>query len=66
VVVVVDGGDPAQVAMYDENEKRHHVGSGQNVEVVTTHDAYRNLGLWDEQVADQAGEEHPDQRTMQR
>jgi hypothetical protein len=63
--VVVDGGDPAQVAMYDEHEKRHQdVESGQNVEVVTIHDAYRNLGLWDEQVADQAGEEHLDQRTM--
>ena len=62
--MTVDGGDPAPVVIDAGNEARQQDVGRSHVEEATTRGAYRNLGPWDEQVADQAWEEHLDQKMM--
>jgi hypothetical protein len=64
VAVTVDWGDPAPVVIDAGNESHREDVGGSHVEEATSHGAYRNLGPWDEQVADQAWEEHLDQKMM--
>jgi hypothetical protein len=64
VAVTDDWSDPAPVMIDAGNESRQQDVGRSHVEEATSHGACRNLGPWDEQVADQAWEEHLDRMMM--